>query len=236
MPTRLERHIGFTLAEVLITIGIIGIVAAMTIPTLVGNYQKAQYYSAFMKAYAIVVSATTDIRNDNAGSLAGVFTTTDSAMNTFASKLQTVKTCAIADDSQDCFNVYSTIKTVGGGTPAAMFTNSNNTSMILKNGMMLDFKTAAFSSSCSGAFFAVNGSNMGCFIVHIDVNGKTGPSILGRDIFQLYFHQNGVVPDGVVGSDDNASINTLCNPLNSASTWNGATCGAKLLLDGQMNY
>lgn len=30
----------FTLAEVLITLGIIGIVAAMTLPSLIGNYQK----------------------------------------------------------------------------------------------------------------------------------------------------------------------------------------------------
>ena len=30
----------FTLAEVLITLGIIGIVAALTMPTLIGNYQK----------------------------------------------------------------------------------------------------------------------------------------------------------------------------------------------------
>ncbi len=31
---------GFTLAEVLITLGIIGIVAAMTMPALIANYQK----------------------------------------------------------------------------------------------------------------------------------------------------------------------------------------------------
>ncbi len=30
----------FTLAEVLITLAIIGIVAALTIPTLISNYQK----------------------------------------------------------------------------------------------------------------------------------------------------------------------------------------------------
>ena len=34
------RQKGFTLAEVLITLGIIGIVAAMTMPTLIGKYQK----------------------------------------------------------------------------------------------------------------------------------------------------------------------------------------------------
>lgn len=33
-------QVGFTLAEVLITLGIIGVVAAMTIPTLMTNYQK----------------------------------------------------------------------------------------------------------------------------------------------------------------------------------------------------
>lgn len=30
----------FTLAEVLITLGIIGVVAAMTLPSLIGNYKK----------------------------------------------------------------------------------------------------------------------------------------------------------------------------------------------------
>ena len=34
------RRVGFTLAEVLITLGIIGVVSAMTIPTLVANYQQ----------------------------------------------------------------------------------------------------------------------------------------------------------------------------------------------------
>ena len=36
----------FTLAEVLITLGIIGIVAAITIPTLINNVQDAQYKTA----------------------------------------------------------------------------------------------------------------------------------------------------------------------------------------------
>ena len=39
------RRVAFTLAEVLITLGIIGIVAAMTIPTLIVNYQKKQTVS-----------------------------------------------------------------------------------------------------------------------------------------------------------------------------------------------
>ena len=42
---------GFTLAEVLITLGIIGIVAAMTLPTLVNNYKKQIYVVGLKKAY-----------------------------------------------------------------------------------------------------------------------------------------------------------------------------------------
>ncbi|MBQ8167804.1 type II secretion system protein, partial [bacterium] len=37
---------GFTLAEVLITLAIIGVVAAMTIPTLVANYQQRSWDTA----------------------------------------------------------------------------------------------------------------------------------------------------------------------------------------------
>ena len=41
----------FTLAEVLITLGIIGIVAAMTLPTLIGKYQKKQTVTQLKKSY-----------------------------------------------------------------------------------------------------------------------------------------------------------------------------------------
>lgn len=43
---------GFTLAEVLITIAIIGVVAALTIPTLVTNVQEDQFKIAYKKAYS----------------------------------------------------------------------------------------------------------------------------------------------------------------------------------------
>ena len=41
----------FTLAEVLITLGIIGVVAALTIPTLIGNYQKKEVPVKLQKMY-----------------------------------------------------------------------------------------------------------------------------------------------------------------------------------------
>lgn len=42
----------FTMAEVLITLGIIGIIAAMTLPALINKYQEVQFKSAYKKAYA----------------------------------------------------------------------------------------------------------------------------------------------------------------------------------------
>lgn len=49
-----SRLVAFTLAEVLITLGIIGVVAAMTLPTLIQNHQKQTYVAGAKKATATV--------------------------------------------------------------------------------------------------------------------------------------------------------------------------------------
>ncbi len=50
----MNKRFGFTLAEVLITLGIIGVVAAMTIPNLIANTNSARFSSGFKKALASV--------------------------------------------------------------------------------------------------------------------------------------------------------------------------------------
>src|SRR5574344_2464157 len=47
-----KRSLAFTLAEVLIVLGIIGIVAALTIPTLMMNAQKHEYVTGLKKFYS----------------------------------------------------------------------------------------------------------------------------------------------------------------------------------------
>ena len=59
------KHAAFTLAEVLITLGIIGVVAAMTMPTLINNYQKKAAITAAKKAYSTLSQAYTQLVNDN---------------------------------------------------------------------------------------------------------------------------------------------------------------------------
>ncbi len=56
---------GFTLAEVLITLGIIGVVAAMTIPTLITNYQKRETVTRLKSAYAQLQQAIKLSESDN---------------------------------------------------------------------------------------------------------------------------------------------------------------------------
>ena len=48
---------GFTLAEVLITLTIIGIIAALTIPSLMTKVQDHGFRSAFLKNYALIKNA-----------------------------------------------------------------------------------------------------------------------------------------------------------------------------------
>src|SRR5574344_352750 len=75
----MTKRFGFTLAEVLITLGIIGVVAAMTMPTLMNATNGAQFKTAYKKALseisqAVVLNVALDEYN-----LADTTTTTTGA-------------------------------------------------------------------------------------------------------------------------------------------------------------
>ena len=53
----MRKLLGFTLAEVLITLGVIGVVAAMTIPNLVSRIQERVWLSQFNKVTSSVQNA-----------------------------------------------------------------------------------------------------------------------------------------------------------------------------------
>ncbi len=55
----------FTLAEVLVTLGIIGVVAAMTMPVLIQNHQKNVLKQQFKKSYSLMQQAYQKVFADN---------------------------------------------------------------------------------------------------------------------------------------------------------------------------
>ena len=57
LENKLHKKKGFTLAEVLITIAIVGVVAAMTLPNLIQNYQKKVISTKLKKFQAMMSQA-----------------------------------------------------------------------------------------------------------------------------------------------------------------------------------
>ena len=66
----------FTLAEVLITLGVIGVVAAMTLPTLIQKYKRVVVETQLRREYALIANAVkwaeVDNGTDKSGCLVGV--------------------------------------------------------------------------------------------------------------------------------------------------------------------
>ena len=55
----MKRLKGFTLAEVLITLAIIGVVAAISIPSVISNTQQQEFKTGLRKAVSVLNSAIT---------------------------------------------------------------------------------------------------------------------------------------------------------------------------------
>ena len=57
MKHHFEKKNGFTLAEVLITLGVIGVVAALTLPSVISKFQNQAYLAALKKSYSTIQNA-----------------------------------------------------------------------------------------------------------------------------------------------------------------------------------
>lgn len=98
----------FTLAEVLITLGIIGVVAALTMPMLIGHFEKTTTATKLKKFYSVMAQATDKAMSEN-----GDWSTWDYSLSAkdffnkyYASNLKVVKTmCKFSNrDFQECGN------------------------------------------------------------------------------------------------------------------------------------
>ena len=168
-----KAKLAFTLAEVLITLGIIGVVAAMTMPTLIKNYQKKQTVVQLKKAYSELSQAISLAQKDNGmiedWDFSNFPTPADRAQyfydNFLKPNLKIAKYCV--PSSADCW--ADNIFTLGG-------TKYNN--LINEYSGHNSFITASGYS----VHYWLNGSGDGGWFF-IDTNGTKKPNILGKDVF-----------------------------------------------------
>ena len=178
---------GFTLAEVLITLVIIGVVAALTIPTAINNSKEQELKSQFAKGYSTVSQAVyKTIMNDFYGYVAcsyykdastnsfdyGRTATADcpNFYNAFAKNLSIQKVCEGNSKSGGCVPTYQSYNNSGGcGGYNSSNINSATTSYVLSNGQIIIPYTSSFLHP----------------LFLIDINGHKGPNAYGKDLFSF---------------------------------------------------
>lgn len=250
----------FTLAEVLVTLGIIGVVSAMTLPTLVKSHQRQVYVTQLHKVYNEFSQAGESyINSKNAINLSEAGIRTNAGIQEFVqSSIKTVKNCG--STFTDCF--ASEYQNMNGAT-MTNYNDSNASCYILPTGASV---CLAKSGNGGGLGIGIGGINAIDLIV--DTNSKQGPNILGRDLFIMAMGPDGSVVnsqyiyDGDLAScfqnyDSNTHIGTgvtpgrpeSCNEFESSllqrcqnakdmrTNGAGAACFAQLQKDGwQMEY
>ena len=169
----MTKRFGFTLAEVLITLGIIGVVAAMTMPTLMNSTNGAQYKTAYKKALsvlsqAVVLNVALDDYDLSQASETAAGKATDgssaSLYNLFNNRMNVVKT-AIGTG----WNATGT----AGQTTLTNFGASDNYILFFNDGITFTFKSNA--GNCTEGNSGGTTTASKCYGV-IDVNGEKNPN------------------------------------------------------------
>lgn len=217
------KKYSFTLAEVLITLGIIGIVAAMTLPVLIGKYEKSVTVNTLKKTYATLQEVITLSQKDNGDAQNWeIFSYSNSTVipnqNIIISKfvethiLPYLKDLKHTDGMQGLENRY---KSIDGTIPDISGVNFYGITLV--NGVKMFFRY-----NNSGPLFT------NVFII-VDINGTKGPNVYGRDVFCLILEPNtskiNMFGHSLVGE---SSINQHCSATSSGSLM----CGAKIMRDG----
>lgn len=186
---KIKNNLAFTLAEVLIVVGIIGVVASIVIPTLMAKQEQAANITAWKKLYSVINSAQMTIANDNGGDLTlgfpGVSGSSTTSFNNFASGwvpyLKVIKQCAANKSISD--GCYSGTMRALSDTSTVTNYSTFTPSIVLNDGTVLFFYPGS-SAICGTATF--------CYDTHIyiDVNGSKLPNRFGKDIFDVQYKEN----------------------------------------------
>ena len=208
----MTKRFGFTLAEVLITLGIIGVVAAMTMPTLMNSTQGAQYKAAYKKALSALSQAVTlNVALDEWSFADATGATPYTITEMLSSRMNVVRTETDSTNIKDAKGAtYKAVKGVGSGTGAdANVTIENtNTTLFFNDGIMFSFPTAtagctqadgANPKKCYG-FIDVNGVKAPNRLVQCDNTGATETNCQTKnptDVYPVVFYDQTVLPSSI---------------------------------------
>ena len=231
-----NRKIAYTLAETLITLGIIGVVAAITMPTLINKIQDRQNIAKWKREYSLISNAFQSVVNEDIEVSLPISYNyspgyTDEFLDAFESKLKIVDMCSGQSNSTRTKNmcdnnvgnnpnttkyrwsgiahgIYSRYKAYGSDIERK--TNASEYGVNAYN-----FNDYVYLLSDGAAVYMGHGNN-GPFIT-VDVNNFTqGPNEFGRDVFVMR-----VLPaqkmikalgaDGTVDILKNQGINCVCS-------------------------
>ncbi|MBE7706116.1 MAG: type II secretion system protein [Cyanobacteria bacterium SIG30] len=220
----------FTLAEVLITLAIIGVVAALTIPSVITNYQNQERATALKRAYSALAN-TTNLAIKDYGPISS-WQISEGAYNINTSRdfiekymlpyLRISKDCGLNIDGDCSFD----------------FSYNNNPEVFSLSHSFARFFLA------DGTAVALNARNFGTVTsaqINIDVNGQKKPNKWGVDIFMFnYFLKNGdnytgkLVPACVPDDHDNCLFEeSLKHGTNAcAKDKNGGYCAYLIMQNG----
>jgi len=206
-----NKNKAFTLAEILITLTIIGVIAALTIPTLLQNKNEQELKTAYKKMYATLSQAAARLVSDSGGTLKGDL----NYVNRFTPYLNVSKICSNSEIYGNCWHKMGEFKYLKG-TPVTGY--GDEMGMVLSDGSLLFFGNKSI--DCSNAIYGV----ATCAVIRFDVNGFKKPNTFGKDIFDIHLFPTTIKPLGI--PEDSFNPNTDCSP-----TGTGQSCGYKILTE-----
>ena len=170
-----SRRVAFTLAEVLITLALIGIVAAMTIPTLISNYQKKALKTQFTQTYSLISQAVGLMKaNSSVSSIYSYYTAYDPENSFYR-----------ANEFRSDFPKYiKLLKNYVSPSKMPTYYTYDGSREYSSDGNYAIYKPDLVLANGAYLRISISGSLDGLLIVFaVDINGAKGPNKAGHDYF-----------------------------------------------------
>lgn len=220
-----NKEPAFTLAEVLITLGIIGVVAALTIPTLITNYKARKLHTQFLKSYSTIQQAYKLMQNDDV-SMDPTTYNTETYYKTFINYLQAPYDCGL-------FGKIGAINKNNNGLPC--YRRNGNSDSDMKPYKSLDNKANAVGYLLDDGQIAMQDGSLilfennaieGKVFISVDLNGYNNlPNRWGYDLFTFQLIDEEIKTMGDTGTQY-TDFDKYCNTRVSNSL-NGIACAQK---------